>query len=73
MLLHSLQEAKMEDNKYVKYKRIPHLEEIPHILDNPVKVYEKIDGGNCQIRKIEGRNMVKIRFDKGLYKISRKT
>ncbi len=55
MLSHSLQETEMEENRFVKYKRIPHLEEIPHILDNPVKVYEKIDGGNCQIRKINYR------------------
>ncbi|HTZ41692.1 MAG TPA: RNA ligase family protein [Candidatus Omnitrophota bacterium] len=45
----------MEDNLFVKYKRIPHLDEVPHILNNPVKVYEKIDGGNAQIRKIKGR------------------
>jgi ATP-dependent RNA circularization protein (DNA/RNA ligase family) len=46
----------MQDTfKFVKYKRIPHLDEIPHILDNSVKVYEKIDGGNVQIRKINGR------------------
>lgn len=49
------EEAKMQIDSFVKYKRIPHLEEIPRILDNPVKVYEKIDGGNSQIRKIEGR------------------
>lgn len=47
----------MEENSFVKYRRIPHLEEIPRILDNSVKVYEKIDGGNCQIRKINGRVM----------------
>lgn len=46
----------MKDNiQFVKYGRIPHLEEVPHILDNSVRVYEKIDGGNCQVRKIEGR------------------
>jgi len=43
------------NNKFVKYMRIPHLEEIPRILNNPVEVYEKIDGGNVQVRKINER------------------
>ncbi|MDO8529012.1 MAG: RNA ligase family protein [Nanoarchaeota archaeon] len=45
----------MTDNQFIKYQRIPHLEEVPHILDNPVEIYEKIDGGNAQVRKIGGR------------------
>ena len=45
----------MEENKFFKYKRIPHLDEVLHILDKPVQVYEKIDGGNAQVRKINGR------------------
>ena len=40
---------------FVKYQRIPHFDEVPRILDNPVEVYEKIDGGNVQVRKIDGR------------------
>lgn len=45
----------VDESKFIKYKRIPHLDEIPKILNNSVEVYEKIDGGNCQVRKIEGR------------------
>ncbi|MCX6747000.1 MAG: hypothetical protein NTU63_02595 [Candidatus Pacearchaeota archaeon] len=46
----------MQDNPhFVKYRRIPHLDEVPCILDNLVEVYEKVDGGNVQIRKINGR------------------
>jgi len=40
---------------FVKYSRIPHLYEVLDLLDNPVEVFEKIDGGNSQIRKSEGR------------------
>ena len=49
------EEAEMKEDRFVKYKRIPHLEEIPYILDKPVEVYEKMDGGNSQVRKINGR------------------
>jgi len=40
---------------FVKYPRIPHLYEASDLLDNPVSVFEKMDGGNSQIRKSEGR------------------
>jgi len=43
------------ENCFQKYIKIPHLEEVLSILDNPVEVYEKIDGGNVQIRKTQGR------------------
>ena len=39
----------------VKYPSIPHLDEIPEILDGPVQVFEKLDGGNCQIGATNGR------------------
>ncbi|MFA4953563.1 MAG: RNA ligase family protein [Candidatus Pacearchaeota archaeon] len=48
----------MNDKKYpdfVKYMRIPHLNEIPFLLDRPVEVYEKLDGGNVQVRMYNGR------------------
>lgn len=48
-------EAEMANNRFVKYHRIPHLDEVPRILDIPVEVYEKIDGGNAQVRQIDGR------------------
>jgi len=39
-----------------KYLRTPHLMEIPNILEsNDLQVYEKMDGGNCQVRKHQGR------------------
>lgn len=40
---------------FVKYERIPHLDEVPHILDRDVFVFEKLDGGNVQVRKHKGR------------------
>ncbi len=43
------------EKKFRKYERIPHLAEDKSILDESVEVYEKIDGGNVQVRKIEGR------------------
>ena len=45
----------MKDIRFMKYPRIPHLYEIPEIVDHGVEVYEKIDGGNAQIRKLDGR------------------
>lgn len=45
----------MDTIPFVKYRRIPHISETPQILDKPVEVYEKIDGGNTQIRRIDGR------------------
>ena len=41
--------------EFVKYERIPHLWEIPELLDRDVEVYEKLDGGNAQIRKYKER------------------
>lgn len=36
---------------FVKYPEIPHLMEIPEILDSDcLEVYEKLDGGNSQVR-----------------------
>jgi len=43
---------------FVKYKRIPEvlkLNQLSSITQEDVQVFEKIDGGNCQIRKIDGR------------------
>ena len=41
---------------FVKYPEIPHLMECPQILDSDnVQVFEKIDGGNTQVRTSEGR------------------
>ncbi len=45
----------MNKGKYIKYPSIPYLEAVPDILDNEVELFEKLDGGNCQIRKIQGR------------------
>lgn len=45
----------MEDTTFIKYHKIPYLEVIPEILDKEVEVFEKLDGGNCHFRKIEGR------------------
>jgi ATP-dependent RNA circularization protein (DNA/RNA ligase family) len=45
----------MKEEKFVKYPRIAHLDESLDILDNPVQVFEKMDGGNSQIRKMKGR------------------
>jgi hypothetical protein len=35
---------------FVKYADIPYLQSNKGILDNNVKIYEKLDGGNCQVR-----------------------
>ncbi|MDP3986781.1 MAG: RNA ligase family protein [Nanoarchaeota archaeon] len=41
---------------FVKYPRTPHLGEVPEIIgSDSLEVYEKLDGGNCQIRMHEGR------------------
>ena len=48
----------MELEKYppfVKYQRIPHLAEVMSILRDKVSIYEKLDGGNVQIRNHNGR------------------
>ncbi len=39
---------------FVKYPDVIAAESDYSILDNPVKVFEKVDGGNCQFRKIDG-------------------
>lgn len=42
--------------KFKKYPRTPHLEEVSDILGSEdLEVYEKMDGGNCQVRKHQGR------------------
>jgi ATP-dependent RNA circularization protein (DNA/RNA ligase family) len=46
---------KMVDTKFIKYRNIPLLDSIPEILDRDIYVFEKLDGGNCQFRKIKGR------------------
>ncbi len=38
-----------------KYSRMPHLAEILDLLDHEIEIYEKLDGGNSQIRKYKGR------------------
>lgn len=45
----------MIKNQYVKYPSIPYLDANLEILRNPVQIFEKLDGGNCQIRKKDGR------------------
>lgn len=40
---------------HMKYHSIPYLEEDRHILKTPVDVFEKLDGGNCQIQAGLGR------------------
>lgn len=41
---------------FVKYPEIPHLMEVPEILDQDyLEVYEKLDGGNCQVRIYGGK------------------
>ena len=40
-----------QEKTFVKYPKIPHLGESLDILNNPVRVYEKLDGGNAQIKK----------------------
>jgi ATP-dependent RNA circularization protein (DNA/RNA ligase family) len=44
-----------KENIYVKYPSIPLLDSCPEILEGPVKVFEKLDGGNCQISISEGK------------------
>ncbi len=41
--------------RFLKYPRMQHLAEALDILDNNVNVFEKMDGGNSQVRKIKGR------------------
>lgn len=53
-----MSENKMDSKNYpdfVKYERISHLAEVMSILDNRVCIYEKLDGGNSQVRKHRGR------------------
>ncbi|MEX2017012.1 MAG: RNA ligase family protein [Candidatus Pacearchaeota archaeon] len=42
--------------EFVKYPEISHLNEIPEILnENNLQVFEKLDGGNSQVRTFQGR------------------
>ncbi len=43
------------DSDFIKYPRISHLDSCLELLDGPVSVFEKLDGGNTQVRKIKGR------------------
>ena len=44
--------------KYVKYPSIPHLMEDPSILDSSnLVIFEKMDGGNVQVRNFSGRTL----------------
>jgi len=45
----------MVNEKFIKYPGIPYLESRLDILREPVHLLEKLDGGNCQVRKIDGR------------------
>ena len=40
---------------FIKYPEIPYLEANLGILDNSIYAFEKLDGGNCQVRNISGR------------------
>ncbi len=40
------------DEKFIKYPSIDYLSDNPEILDKDVKVYEKLDGANCQFRML---------------------
>ena len=44
--------------EFIKYARIPHIYEVPNMLKGPVEVYEKLDGGNVQVRTHKGRILV---------------
>jgi len=48
-------EIKMPYPDFIKYGRIPHIMEVPELLDNNVEVYEKLDGGNSQVRIFKNR------------------
>lgn len=47
----------MEDNSpsFVKYPKIPHLASCSEVLNFPVQIFEKMDGGNAHIRISQGR------------------
>ncbi len=47
--------ANNEAPEFIKYPKIGYLEETPDILDNEVEAYEKLDGGNVQVRTWQGR------------------
>ena len=47
--------------EFIKYEEIPAFIELGGLesyLDRDLKVFEKIDGGNCQVRNIRGWNLV---------------
>jgi len=46
-----------EKVEFVGYGKIPYLETFFEILDNPVVIFEKLDGSNVQIRK-EGKDVL---------------
>jgi len=41
--------------KFIKYKEIPYIGELLKLLDKEVEIYEKLAGGNSQVRKFESR------------------
>lgn len=43
---------------FIKYPKIALYEEHPDILKNEVMVFEKLDGGNCQFRKLKTGRML---------------
>lgn len=45
----------MTVKQFKKFPSIPHVAEIPEIRDGDLEVYEKMDGGNTQVRVINGR------------------
>lgn len=49
---------------FIKYPEIPHLAQNLEVLDsNNLQVFEKIDGGNCQVRVYNGRVFCGSRSD----------
>lgn len=55
-------ERTVDKESYWKFPSIPYLEENQDILNKEVKIYEKLDGANCQIRKKEGKVVPGSRF-----------
>ncbi|MEX0920452.1 MAG: RNA ligase family protein [Candidatus Pacearchaeota archaeon] len=46
----------VQDTDFIKYPSIPHLTEVPEILESDrLQVFEKLDGGNSQIRVLNGQ------------------
>ena len=40
---------------FIKYPKIPLLDNALRILNNKIYIFEKLDGGNCQFRKVDNR------------------